>query len=71
MEMNRLETGVTHAEEVGDKGLVGCSVIEMWCLNCTFSSSLLTFFFFSYPKTLKNKIQSFGAVFIYQLCQYI
>lgn len=60
MEMNRLERRVTHAEEVGDKGLVGCSVTEMWSLNCTFSSSLITFFFF-HPKTFKSKIQEFGA----------
>lgn len=70
MEMNRLETGVTHAEEVGDKGLLGCSVTEMWSLNCTFFSSLPTFFF-SHPKTSENKIQEFGTLLVYQLCQYI
>lgn len=67
MEMNRLETGVTHAEEVGDKGLVGCSVIEMWCLNCTFSSSLLTFFFSPIPKHLKTK---FKALELYSFINY-
>lgn len=70
MEMNGLETRVTHAEEVSDKDLVGCSVTEMSSLNCTFSSSLLTFFF-SHPKTFKNKIRDFGAVLNYQLCQCI
>lgn len=70
MEMNGLETGVTHAEEVGDKGLLGCSETEMWSLNRTCSSSLPTFFF-SHPKTSKNKIQEFEALLIYQLRQYI
>lgn len=65
-----LKRGVTHAEEVGDKGLLGCSVTEMWSLNCTFSSGLLTFLF-SHPKTFKNKIQEFRAVFIYQWWQCI
>lgn len=41
MEMNRPATAVTHAEEVGDKGLVGCAVTEMGSLNCTFCSSVL------------------------------
>jgi len=56
MEVNRPETEVTHAEEVGDKGLLGCSVTEMWSLNCIFSSSHPAFFF-SHPKTSENKIQ--------------
>lgn len=61
MEMNRLETGVTHAEEVSDKGLLGCSVNEMWSLNCTFSSRFPTFVF-SRPKTSENKNQEFGTL---------
>lgn len=54
MEMNRLETGVTHAKEVGDKGLLGCSVTEMCALNCTFSSSLPAFFLLPSQKYLKQ-----------------
>lgn len=69
MEMNRPATAVTHAEEVGDKGLVGCAVTEMGSLNCTFCSSLPT----SSSSTSEHikKIQEFTVLFIHELCQYI